>query len=375
MTVADATEFAEHRLRKEKRNMTICEYFNKNTCALVTGGAGFIGSHLSQALLQMGVRVIAFDDLSTGKLDNIRYMTGDPGFRFVQGSVVNREALKPLVGKCDIVFHLAAVVGAKLVLEDPAAVIHTNVAGSEAVMQAALAEGVKKVVIASSSEVYGKGAALPFREESDLVFGPTTFSRWAYAASKMIDEHLALACHHASNLPVVIFRPFNIIGPRQTGRYGMVVPRFIRQALSGESIEVYGDGLQTRCFLHVGDAVEAILTLAACPDAVGEVFNIGSTEEVSILDLARNILAMTRSARETRSTHGSFHEASRECEGNIVFTPYEKAYAPGYEDMRRRIPDISKIFTFTGWRPRLSLAQALQNVIRHFTGVESMATV
>jgi UDP-glucose 4-epimerase len=318
--------------------------------SLVTGGAGFIGSHLAEALLQRGDQVTVIDDLSTGRFENIRHLTGDPRFRFAIDSITNEMVLDRLASECDVIYHLAAAVGVMLIVDKPVHTIETNVMGTEAVLRAALRYRAK-VMIASTSEVYGKGNHVPFREEDDVVLGPTCRSRWSYAASKMVDEFLALAYYREKGLPVVIFRLFNTVGPRQTGRYGMVIPRFVEQALRGEPLTVYGDGQQSRCFLHVHDAVEAILTLSSYEQAVGEVFNVGSTEEITVADLARKVLKMTESCRP--QVAGS----------EITFVPYDQAYAVGFEDMQKRVPDISKMQQYTGWFPKRSLEETLQDVI------------
>jgi UDP-glucose 4-epimerase len=323
---------------------------------LITGGAGFIGSHLAEALLELGHHVTVIDDLSTGRFENIRGIVergpaagSHPSFRFAIDSITNEVVLDRLASECDVIFHLAAAVGVKLIVENPVHTIETNVMGTEAVLKAALRYRAK-VIITSSSEVYGKGNNLPFREDDDVVLGPTSRSRWSYAASKMVDEFLALAYHREKGLPVVILRLFNTVGARQTGQYGMVVPRFVQQALRGEQLTVYGDGRQSRCFLHVGDAVAALIALAECPEAVGEVFNVGSTEEISILDLACRVLELAGGDRN-----------------RIVYVSYDQAYAAGFEDMRQRVPDVSKIRKYTGWEPRRFLQEILQDVIKGCT--------
>jgi UDP-glucose 4-epimerase len=313
---------------------------------LITGGAGFIGSHLSEYLLAAGRPVTVLDDLSTGRLDNIARLLEEDDFSFVQGSILNEPLVDQLVGQADLVIHLAAVVGVQLVVQQPLRTIETNIRGTEAVLKAAQAHH-KKVMLASTSEVYGKGVSLPFREADDRRLGPTHLSRWSYAASKALDEFLAFAYHQEYGLPVVIFRLFNTVGPRQTGRYGMVIPRFVRQALRDEPLTIYGDGSQSRCFCDVADVVPAIDGLAQAPTAIGQVFNIGSAAEVSIADLARQIIVMTGS----RST--------------LQFIPYDEAYGPGFEDMQRRVPDTSKIKQAIGWQATRSLAQILEQVIAY----------
>lgn len=318
--------------------------------ALVTGGAGFIGSHLAEALLNQGHEVVALDNLSTGCLENVAHLRQDPRFHLVQGSVTDAELMNRLVAECHVVFHLAAVVGVELAVREPASVIETNVMGTHAVLKAA-SRHRKKVLLASTSEVYGKSERVPLKEEDDAVLGPTTKARWSYSASKAVDEFLGLACHRQSGLPVVIFRLFNTVGPRQTGRYGMVVPRFVGQALSGEPLTVYGDGRQTRCFLDVEDAVRAIVGLVECPAAEGQVFNVGSTEEISILELARLVLRVV---------------GCDKVEGRVVFVPYEKAYGDGYEDIRRRVPDVSKIKALIGWEPRIPLEETIRRIAKSY---------
>jgi len=327
--------------------------------ALITGGAGFIGSHLAETLLERGHTVTVIDDLSTGRFENIAHLADHPRFRFAIDTITNPLVLDRLASECDIIFHLAAAVGVMLVVEKPVHTIETNVMGTEAVLKAALRYRAK-VLIASTSEVYGKANHSPFNEEDDIVLGPTSRSRWAYAASKMVDEFLALAYFREKGLPVVVFRLFNTVGPRQTGQYGMVIPRFVGQALGGETITVYGDGKQTRCFLHVQDAVEAMLALANCPEAVGGVFNIGSTEEVRIIDLAQRVY---------RLVHGTQQGLGREYPGDAIqYIPYDKAYAVGFEDMRKRVPDISKLRKYTGWAQKHNLEETLRDIIAAMRG-------
>jgi UDP-glucose 4-epimerase len=311
---------------------------------LITGGAGFIGSHLCEILLALGHQVIAIDDLSTGRISNIQHLIGQQGFEFIQDTILNANILERTCAQSSLVIHLAAAVGVKLIVENPVHTIQTNVSGSEMVLRTAHRFGCK-VMLASSSEVYGKGVGVPFHEEDDCLIGPTSHSRWAYAASKALDEFLGLAYNHQYGLPVVIMRFFNTIGPRQTGRYGMVVPRFVRQALSNEALQVYGDGQQTRCFADVADVVRAIQLLMENEQAVGQVFNIGSTHEITIRQLAERIIQLTKSRSE------------------IISIPYDQAYAPGFEDLRRRVPSIERIATLTGFQPQFSLDETLQRVI------------
>lgn len=315
--------------------------------ALITGGAGFIGSHLAEALLAAGHRVVAIDDLSTGAEANIEHLYDRPDFQFVLETITNEAVMDRLVSECDIVFHLAAAVGVELIVRDPIHTIETNVLGTSIVLRIANRYR-RKVILASTSEIYGKSNDVPFREDGDRVMGPTTHSRWAYANSKAMDEFLALAYHKQRGLPIVICRFFNTIGPRQTGRYGMVVPRFVRQALRGEPLTVYGDGQQSRCFADVLDVVDAVIKLAAHPGAVGQVFNLGSTDEITILELAQRVLRLTGSASP------------------IVMVPYDQAYEPGFEDMRRRVPDISRAAALIGYRPRYSLDDTLQRIIAYY---------
>lgn len=311
---------------------------------LITGGAGFIGSHLSELLVHSGYRVVVIDDLSTGRLENIQHLLPLPSFQFVRETIMNTQVLDRLTSEADIVIHLAAAVGVKLIVEDPVHTIITNIIGSESVLKTANRYGCK-VLIASTSEVYGKGVKVPFREDDDRLMGSTTHSRWAYATSKAVDEFLGLAYHRQFGLPVVIMRFFNTVGPRQTGRYGMVVPRFVRQALREEAITIYGDGEQSRCFGDVSDVIGAVIKLAEHPDAVGQVFNIGSSEEVTIRQLAERIISLTGS------------------KSPLVYVPYEEAYAPGFEDMRRRVPSLEKIGKLIAYSPHCSLDDTLRRVI------------
>jgi UDP-glucose 4-epimerase len=314
---------------------------------LITGGAGFIGSHLAEKLLRKGHNVTIIDDLSTGSIRNIEHLKGKTGFLYVIDTILNRPLLAELVDDCDILFHLAAAVGVKLIVESPVRTIETNIKGTEAVLECANKKK-KKVLLTSTSEVYGKANKVPFAEDDDLVLGPTAKGRWSYACSKAIDEFLALAYWKEKKLPVVIARLFNTVGPRQTGRYGMVLPTFIRQALLRHPITVYGDGTQSRCFTHVDDTVGALMQLAQHPDAVGQVFNIGNNEEVTIAELARLVQRMTNSPSEIR------------------YVPYDEAYEEGFEDMNRRIPDLSKIQRLIGYRPTRNLREIVQNIIDYF---------
>jgi UDP-glucose 4-epimerase len=313
---------------------------------LITGGAGFIGSHLSDALLAAGHTVQVIDDLSTGSMQNIAHLKEHPRFRYVIDSVSNEQLLAELVDQADVVFHLAAAVGVKKIVEEPVSTIETNVHGTEVVLRQANKKK-KLVVIASTSEVYGKSTAVPFTEEHDLVMGPTHKHRWAYACSKAIDEFLALAYHKEKKLPVIIVRLFNTVGPRQSGQYGMVIPNFVRQALLGHPITVHGDGTQSRSFTYVGDVVRALMALAVEPKAIGQVFNIGNGEEISIMALAEKIKAMTGSASP------------------IQVIPYDQAYESGFEDMPRRVPDISRIRALVGYEPQVNLDEILASVIDH----------
>jgi nucleoside-diphosphate-sugar epimerase len=314
---------------------------------LVTGGAGFIGSHLSEALLAAGQEVYVIDDLSTGSIDNISHLKSRPAFHYTIDSVFNDPLVAELVDRADVIFHLAAAVGVKLIVEQPVHTIETNVHGTEVILRHA-AKKKKLVFIASTSEVYGKSTAVPYREDADLVMGATTRHRWAYACSKALDEFLALAYWKEKKLPTVICRFFNTVGPRQTGRYGMVVPTFVRQALAGEPITVFGDGTQSRSFTYVGDVVGALLKLMLEPRAIGEVFNLGNTEEVTIRALAERIKAHTGSASE------------------IQVIPYDEAYEEGFEDMPRRVPDLSKITRLIGYEAKVGLDEIIERVVADF---------
>src|ERR687896_201804 len=313
---------------------------------LITGGAGFIGGHLAEGLPSRGHRVHLLEDLSTGAIENIRHLKSRPRFAYTIESALNAPVVAELVDEADVVYHLAAAVGVQLIVESPVRTIETNVHCTEVV----LAQATKKkkpVFIASTSEVYGKNGSLPFHEDADLLLGPTSKGRWSYACSKALDEYLALAYWKERRLPVVVGRLFNTVGPRQTGRYGMVVPTLVRQAIAGQPITVYGDGTQRRCFCHVKDVVSALADLMRRDDAYGEVFNVGSTEEISILDLARRV----------REAAGSDSE--------IVFVPYDEAYEEGFEDMRRRLPDTGKLQRLLGWQPTRRLSDVLADVVEH----------
>jgi UDP-glucose 4-epimerase len=310
---------------------------------LVTGGAGFIGSHLADHLIENGHSVHVLDDLSTGRLENIDHLVNHPSFDLTVASVAERGAFAALVGQTDVVVHLAAAVGVRLIVESPVRAIETNVRCSEIVLEQANIVN-KPVLIASTSEVYGKSDSLPFREDGDLQLGPTSKARWAYACSKAIDEFLAMAYSRERGLPITVVRLFNTVGPRQTGSYGMVVPRLVGQALAGKPLSVYGDGSQTRCFCHVADVVRGLEGLLDDEGAWGNVFNVGSTAEISILELARRVIELTGSQSE------------------IALTPYDEVYGPGFEDMYRRVPDISKVNKLIGWSPKHSLDQIIADV-------------
>ncbi len=314
---------------------------------LITGGAGFIGSHLAEALVAEDQRVVVIDNLSTGRPDNIQHLRDHPNFQFVRSSITDQIVLDRLASEAHIIVHLAAAVGVRLIVEHPVHTIETNVMGTESVLKAALRYGCP-VLIASTSEIYGKGSKIPFCEEDDVLLGATSKSRWSYAASKIVDEFLGLAYHCEFGLPVVIFRLFNTVGPRQTGRYGMVIPRFVEQALCAEPMTVYGDGSQSRCFCDVSDVVRGIIGLATHYQlAAGRVFNIGGNEEVTIRELAERVKMITGSPSE------------------ITYIPYDQAYSPGFEDMRRRLPDTSRIKQLLNWRPVVKLDPILLNVRDH----------
>ena len=312
--------------------------------ALVTGGAGFIGSHLTEQLLKDGNKVAVIDNLSTGSLENMDSFKNHTGFKFIEGDICNTELMEPLVEQSDVIFHLAAAVGVKLIAEDPVHTIETNIGGTEIVLNIANKFG-RKILIASSSEVYGKSETVPFHEDDDIVLGSTCLSRWSYACTKAVDEFLGLAFHQQYGLEVVIARFFNTIGPRQTGQYGMVVPRFVRTAHEGQNLQVYGTGKQTRCFCYVADLVEAVIGLMNCRQASGKVYNIGNNQEITIEGLADKIIQMTGSNSKKE------------------FVPYEVAYGRAMEDMMRRVPSIERIKKTIGWEPKTSLTETLQLII------------
>ena len=307
---------------------------------LITGGAGFIGSHLSDRLLQKGHRVLSIDNLSTGRMSNIQHLFKYEKFQFSRACITSEVVLDRLASESDIIVHLAASVGVERIISHPVETITNNVGGTEMVLQAALRYGCR-ILVASTSEVYGKGAKIPFSEEDDVLLGSTSKNRWGYAASKMVDEFLGLAYQHEYGLPVVVTRFFNTVGPRQTGQYGMVIPRFVGQALRGETITVYGDGTQSRCFCDVRDVIKAVDDLCSSPDSTGKVTNVGSQAEITILGLAEKVKEITGSSSP------------------IKLIPYDEAYAPGFEDMMRRVPDTSRIESLIGWKPQISLDETL----------------
>ncbi len=316
---------------------------------LITGGAGFIGSHLAEALLAQGHHVTAVDDLSTGRLANLEGVAEHPNFQFIYESITNETVMDRVASTSQVIFHLAAAVGVELIVKDPVRTLETNINGSEVMLRLARRYRTK-ILIASTSEVYGKSTAIPFREDADRVMGPTTKSRWSYAESKAIDEFLALAYHKQFGLPIIICRFFNTVGPRQTGTYGMVIPRLVEQALAGQPLTVYGSGQQTRCFCNVRDTVRAVVGLALEPKAVGGIYNVGSQEEVSIRELAERV----------RTRAGSPSE--------IVCVPYDEAYEVGFEDMQRRVPALDKVHAMIGWAPTVALDETLDEVIAYFRG-------
>lgn len=323
---------------------------------LITGGAGFIGSHLAERLLEKGEHVVLLDNLSTGSMENIRHLKGSDRLEYHLDGIENRQVLAELVDDADVIVHLAAAVGVKLIVESPVRTIETNVNGTQMILEAA-SKKKKLVLIASTSEVYGKNTNVPFHEDADLVLGATTKGRWSYAASKALDEFLALSYWKEKKQPVIVVRFFNTVGPRQTGRYGMVLPNFVKRALDGQPIEVYGNGQQSRCFCDVRDTVEALLRLMPLDRAVGEVINIGNTEEVTIENLAKIVKHRTGSVSP------------------IQFVPYDKAYEPGFEDMMRRVPSIEKLHALTGFRPQTSLFDIIDRVSAYFRQKDALEEV
>src|SRR5215469_3435498 len=322
---------------------------------LITGGAGFIGSYLAERLVHRGDHVTIIDDLSTGSMENIRHLKEAENFEYEIESVTNEKLMAELVDSADVIYHLAAAVGVRLIVESPTRTMETNIRGTEIVLELA-AKKKKRVLITSTSEVYRKRDTVPFGEDDDLVLGPPDKGRWSYACSKLIDEFLAVAYWKEKRVPTVIARLFNVVGPRQTGRYGMVIPSLVKQALRGIDMTVYGDGSQSRCFAHVNDAVGALIALAESPEANGDVYNIGSTEEISILNLAHKIKNMAAS------------------DSRIVLVPYAKAYKDGFEDMMRRVPDLSKISNAIGYRPSMNLDQVLLSTIKYHVEQSGFAT-
>ena len=314
---------------------------------LITGGAGFIGSHLCETMLSQGHQVIAIDDLSTGSHTNIAHLESNRDFQMVVDTVLDTQLINQLIRECDQVLHLASAVGVQLIIDQPTKTIQTIVEGTRVVLDAAKRYR-RPVLITSTSEVYGKGSKIPFSEDDDIVLGPTSTRRWLYASAKMLDEFLGLAHWYETRLPVTIVRLFNTVGPRQIGQYGMVLPRFVQKALKGDPLTVYGDGKQARCFCHVSDAVTALIKLSQCKDGYGKVINVGSEEEISILELAQKVIAMTDSQSE------------------IEFLSYEKAYTQGFDDMQRRVPDLARIKELVGYRPDYDLSCVIQSTIAYW---------
>jgi len=320
----------------------------KQTHVLITGGAGFIGGHLTDYLLKLGYRVTIIDDLSTGDFSNVAHHVDNPNFAYAIEDIRNTQVIDRLVSQCDVIIHLAALVGVQKIISEPIKTIEVNIGGTETLLQTARRYR-RKILIASTSEVYGKGVKFPFSEDDDSLLGATSKSRWSYAASKAVDEFLAFAYHYEANLPVVLFRLFNTVGPRQSGQYGMVLPRFVKWALDGTPIQVYGDGEQTRAFCNVSDSIRAIETLIHSEEAVGQLFNIGNTEEISIKDLAHCVKERANS------------------DSAIELIPYEKAYKePGFEDFRRRVPSLDKINRVIGWQPKISLDETIDQIIAYY---------
>lgn len=314
---------------------------------LITGGAGFIGSHISEKLLGRGDEVVIIDDLSTGRFENIAHLEKDERFKCYIDTVMNKALMEKLVEECQVIYHLAAAVGVRLIVEDPVRTIETNILGTDVVLKLA-SRYRRRLLVTSTSEIYGKNEAAPFKEDDDRILGSTTKSRWSYSSSKAIDEFLCLAYYKEKKLPVVIVRLFNTVGPRQTGQYGMVIPRFVQQALANKPITVYGDGKQSRSFAHVKDVISAMIELMGKEEAVGEVFNIGSAEEITIKELAKRVIKLTGSSSK------------------IIHIPYEQAYETGFEDMHRRVPDTSKVNKLIGYEPTYSLDETLKEIIAYF---------
>jgi UDP-glucose 4-epimerase len=327
---------------------------------LITGGAGFIGSHLAELLVDAGHNVTVLDDLSTGRISNLSKLENSDRFKFVEGTISDWQTISELAADADVIFHLAAAVGVQLIVADPVGSIETNVTGTQLVMKAAL-ENNCQVLIASSSEIYGKSTDVPFREDGDRILGPTTSDRWSYSSSKAIDEYLALGYHKKFGLRTTVFRLFNTIGPRQVGQYGMVVPRFVSWAKAGEHLNVYGDGTQTRSFCDVRDIVRAITALAEKESATGQIFNIGSTEEITILDLARKVLTMVQSHQKTDQAADTSRHL--DVDDRITLVPFSEAYEPGFEDLQHRVADTTKIREHIGWEPQIKLTETLNDLI------------
>jgi len=320
---------------------------------LITGGAGFIGSHLAERLIDRGDRVVLLDNLSTGSMENIRHLKGSDHLEYHLDNIENKQLLAELVDDADVIIHLAAAVGVKLIVESPVRTIETNVNGTQLILEAACKKK-KLVLTASTSEVYGKNINVPFHEDMDLVLGPTTKGRWSYAASKALDEFLALSYWKEKKLPVIVIRFFNTVGPRQTGRYGMVLPNFVKAALENRDIEIYGTGKQSRCFCDVRDSVESLIRLVDTEKSVGEVVNIGNTEEITIEDLAHRVKERAKSTSK------------------ITYTPYDQAYEPGFEDMMRRVPSVDKLFRLTGFRPQTALNEIIDRVKTYFENKDEL---
>jgi len=323
--------------------------------ALITGGAGFIGSHLTEALLERGDTVYIIDNLSTGSMENIQHLQEQPGFSLIVDTIMNENVMKKLIEECDIIYHLAAGVGVRYVMNRALSSFLTNVQGTEVVFQLADSSGKKKVILTSTSEVYGNNGKMPFKEEDDRILGSVYNPRWGYSISKAVGEFLALAYWREKSLPTVTIRPFNACGPRQTWRHGMVVPRFVRSALLEQPLTVYGDGTQTRCFTYIGDIINALIALSENEKAVGDVFNVGSNQEISIRELAEKVLKLTGSSSE------------------IKYVPYEESYGEGFTDIKRRVPDITKIKKLIGWTPKVQLDDLLMTVIDYYRSLNSLS--